>query len=83
MKNEPQIEEILNHLTIEEKASLTGGANSIDLSGLPEHGIPPFHMIDGPQGVRLESGPTTTAQKMISKTFTALYLLQWKMQARQ
>ena len=61
MKNEPQIEEILNHLTIEEKASLTGGANSIDLSGLPEHGIPPFHMIDGPQGVRLESGPTTTA----------------------
>ena len=61
MKKEPQIEEILNNLTIEEKASLTGGANSIDLNGLPEHGIPPFHMIDGPQGVRLESGPTTTA----------------------
>ena len=61
MKKEPQIEEILNQLTLEEKASLTGGANSIDLNGLPEHGIPPFHMIDGPQGVRLESGPPTTA----------------------
>ncbi len=61
MKKEPQIGEILNRLSIEEKASLTGGANSIVLAGLPEHGIPPFHMIDGPQGVRLESGPTTTA----------------------
>ena len=61
MKKEPQIEAILNNLTLEEKASLTGGANSIDLNGLPEHGIPPFHMIDGPQGVRLESGPSTTA----------------------
>ena len=61
MKNEPQIDEILSSLSIEEKASLTGGANSIDLSGLPEHGIPQFHMIDGPQGVRLESGPSTTA----------------------
>ncbi len=61
MKKEPRIEAILNTLTLEEKASLTGGANSIDLNGLPEHGIPPFHMIDGPQGVRLESGPSTTA----------------------
>lgn len=61
MKKEPQIEAILNTLTVEEKASLTGGANSIDLNGLPEHGIPPFHMIDGPQGVRLEAGPSTTA----------------------
>ena len=61
MKKEPQITEILNDLTIEEKALLTGGANSIDLNGLPERGIPPFHMIDGPQGVRLESGPSTTA----------------------
>ena len=61
MKKEPQIESILNTLSIEEKASLTGGANSIALNGLPEHGIPPFHMIDGPQGVRLESGPSTTA----------------------
>ena len=40
MKKEPQIEAILNNLTIEEKASLTGGANSINLNGLPEHGIP-------------------------------------------
>lgn len=60
MKN-PQIDALLNTLSIEEKASLTGGANSIDLAGLPEHGIPPFHMIDGPQGVRLEAGPSTTA----------------------
>ena len=61
MKKEPQIEAILNSLTIEEKARLTGGSNSIDLIGLPDRGIPPFHMIDGPQGVRLESGPSTTA----------------------
>ena len=61
MKKEPQIEALLNSLTLEEKASLTGGANSIDLIGLPDRGIPPFHMIDGPQGVRLESGPSTTA----------------------
>ena len=61
MKKDPQAESFLNNLTIEEKASLTGGANSIDLAGLPERGIPPFHMIDGPQGVRLESGPATTA----------------------
>lgn len=61
MKKEPQIEAVLHSLTIEEKASLTGGANSTDLNGLPEHGIPPFRMIDGPQGVRFESGPSTTA----------------------
>ena len=61
MIKEPQIEAILNSLTLEEKASLTGGSNSIDLIGLPDRGIPPFHMIDGPQGVRLESGPSTTA----------------------
>ena len=61
MKKESQIEKILNSLSVEEKASLTGGANSTSLNGLPEHGIPPFRMIDGPQGVRLESGPSTTA----------------------
>ena len=61
MKKEPQTEAILNSLTLEEKASLTGGASGTDLGGLPERGIPPFRMIDGPQGVRLEAGPSTTA----------------------
>ena len=57
MKKEPQIEKILNSLSVEEKASLTGGANSTDLNGLPEHGIPVRAHIGTPSGECLMNQP--------------------------
>lgn len=39
-------------LTLDQKASLTSGANAWHFQGIPERGIPGFMMTDGPHGLR-------------------------------
>lgn len=47
-------EDILNQLTLDEKASLTAGRDIWHLPGIPRVGILPLKMSDGPSGVRGE-----------------------------
>lgn len=51
---EPQIEELLSQLTLEEKISMIHGAGLFRTAGVPRLGIPPLKMSDGPMGVRME-----------------------------
>lgn len=46
------VEELLQELTIEEKAALLEGYNSWMTNAIPRLGIPAIHLTDGPVGVR-------------------------------
>lgn len=56
MKVENRIQEIIEKLTLEEKASLCSGADCWYTKALPEKGIPAIRMCDGPSGLRFQSG---------------------------
>ncbi|MDK2813416.1 MAG: beta-glucosidase [Clostridiales bacterium] len=49
-----KLEQILNTLTLEEKASLCSGLNSWETKPLPAKGVPSVFMADGPTGLRKE-----------------------------
>ena len=51
-------EEILQTLTLEEKASLCQGASFWFTKGIPEKGVPAIMMTDGPHGLRKQTGET-------------------------
>lgn len=51
---EPQIEQILSKLTLEEKISMIHGAGLFRTAEVPRLGIPCVKMSDGPMGVRKE-----------------------------
>ncbi len=50
------INELLEKLTLEEKASICCGEGFWNTTALPEHGIPAMNLTDGPHGVRKQSG---------------------------
>jgi len=45
-------ENLLNKMTLEEKAALVAGLNMWMTKGYDHHGIPPIHMYDGTNGIR-------------------------------
>lgn len=53
---ETQARAALDRLTFEERASLTHGATTMTVAGIPAKGIPTFTMSDGPHTVRQELG---------------------------
>jgi beta-glucosidase len=59
------VEQLLAALTVEEKASLTAGADMWTVPGIPAHGIPAVTVTDGPNGARgsalLGAGRVTAA----------------------
>ena len=52
LDNETRIESLVGAMTLEEKASLTGGSNVWHLPGIGRLGIGSLKMSDGPSGVR-------------------------------
>lgn len=64
---EARIDALIPALTLEEKAGMMRGALALpkdrlwEVTGLPEHGIPGFHMIDGPRGISRWAEVTATA----------------------
>jgi len=55
---EGRLDALVRNLTLEQKVSLTHGANDFDTVAFPELGMASLHMSDGPHGVR---GPKATA----------------------
>lgn len=60
-KCEQFITSLLSKMTTEEKVHLCHGNTSVTIGNIPRVGIPELGMVDGPQGVRLEDGRTSTA----------------------
>lgn len=58
---EERIDDLLSHLSMEEKAELLHGASGYTYGKMPRIGLQEFGMFDGPQGVRLGDGKCTTA----------------------
>ncbi|MBR6471683.1 MAG: glycoside hydrolase family 3 C-terminal domain-containing protein, partial [Victivallales bacterium] len=58
---EQQIEKLLAKLTLDEKLCLIRGRTDFNTGDVPRLGIEGIRTSDGPQGVRLEDGRTTTA----------------------
>ena len=52
------IEEILNHLSLEEKASLCSGADSWHTEAIERTGLPAVMLSDGPHGLRKQDETT-------------------------
>lgn len=52
----PNIENIIDSLTLNEKASLCSGKDFWNLKGIPEKGIPSVMVTDGPHGLRKQAG---------------------------
>lgn len=52
----PNIEKIIDSLTLNEKASLCSGHDFWNLKGIPEKGIPSVMVTDGPHGLRKQAG---------------------------
>src|ERR1700722_20394621 len=55
---ENRVEEMLSHMSLEEKIALIGGVDGFYVRGMPSLGLPPLKMADGPMGVR-NYGPAT------------------------
>jgi len=53
-----QLEQLLNDLTLEEKASLTSGSDNWHSTAVERLGIPALKLSDGPNGVRGETRDT-------------------------
>lgn len=60
---------ILAKMTLEEKIDYIGGTDGFFVRGLPEFGVPPLRMADGPLGVR-NFGPATAMAAGISLAAT-------------
>ena len=58
---EAQVDHLLKQMTLEEKIWLCHGCSGMEAGDIPRLNIPRAAMTDGPQGVRLEDGRTTTA----------------------
>ena len=58
---EKRISEILGQLSLDEKIHLCCGFSGMEAGNLPRFGIRTLAMADGPQGIRLEDGRTSTA----------------------
>ena len=58
---EKLISSILEQLTLDEKIFLTHGSSCMGVGPIERLGIQELLMADGPQGIRLEDGRTTTA----------------------
>ncbi|WP_286772375.1 MULTISPECIES: glycoside hydrolase family 3 C-terminal domain-containing protein [unclassified Sphingomonas] len=57
---EPRVDDLMQRLTPEEKASLLAGASSMTLQSIPRLGIPAIKVTDGPTGVRSPEGHPAT-----------------------
>src|ERR1700722_9059815 len=55
---ENRVEDMLSHMSIEEKIELIGGGDGFFIRGMPSLNLPPLKMADGPMGVR-NFGPAT------------------------
>jgi hypothetical protein len=53
-----RVEDILSHMSLEEKIDLIGGINGFFVRGMTSFGFSPLRMADGPLGVR-NGGPAT------------------------
>ncbi len=53
-----RVENILSRMTMEQKIDFIGGVDGFFIRGIPELGVPPLKMADGPMGVR-NFGPAT------------------------
>ncbi|HEX4759137.1 MAG TPA: glycoside hydrolase family 3 C-terminal domain-containing protein [Terracidiphilus sp.] len=51
-----RVADLLSRMTLEEKASMVGGAGWMESSAIGRLGIPAIHMADGPMGVRSWAG---------------------------
>ncbi len=60
MNTEEKISELVSAMTLDEKISLCHGCDSMSVGDIHRLGIGRVTMADGPQGVRLEDGKTTT-----------------------
>lgn len=58
---EKKINLLLEQMSLEEKSQLCHGCSSMEAGDIPRLNIPRIAMVDGPQGVRLQDGRTTTA----------------------
>ena len=58
---EEDFNSVLEQMTLAEKIRLCHGCDSMSVGDIPRLGIGRVTMVDGPQGVRLEDGRTTTA----------------------
>jgi beta-glucosidase len=56
---ERRVETLLGRLTLEEKVDMLGGVDGFYVRAMPQIGLPPLRMADGPFGVR-NYGPATT-----------------------
>ena len=61
MASEAKLREILSKLTLDEKLSLCYGNGKKSNHPIPSQGLRAFSMNDGPRGVRIEGGDTSTA----------------------
>lgn len=52
------VDEILNSLTLEEKAALCQGETFWNTKAIPEKGVPSIMLADGPHGLRKQTGET-------------------------
>ena len=55
---ERRVEDMLSHMSLDEKIALIGGVDGFFVRGMPSLGLPPLKMADGPMGVR-NFGPAT------------------------
>jgi beta-glucosidase len=55
---ERRVEDLLSHMSLEEKIELIGGVDGFFIRGMPSLNLPPLKMADGPMGVR-NFGPAT------------------------
>ena len=53
---EQRVADLLSRMTLEEKASMVGGAGWMESAAIERLGIPAIHMADGPMGVRSWAG---------------------------
>ena len=56
--DERRVEDMLSHMSLEEKIALIGGVDGFFVRGMPSLSLPPLKMADGPMGVR-NFGPAT------------------------
>jgi len=68
---EQRVTDLLERMTLEEKASLLSGADWMETQAIPHLGVPAIKMADGPLGVRAWFGPSSDAALAERVTSTA------------